>query len=155
METIQLHSGEQAEVYFKHDMYRADISGRHYCSQDKNVLLRCISECHTAVIPETVPEPIIPVAEQMFRQLKTGPLEMKQSARRRLLQLAELGDEDAIKYLGSLPNKPISLQATYLAKSLGKDFIDMTFYDFSEHVNDLVLRNKLFKELTSLFEMEA
>jgi hypothetical protein len=153
METIVLQEGTQATVYYIHDMWRASIGGRDYCSQIKENLLRCISECHNAVIPEIPPEPVRPLADILFSQLKTGALEQKQDARRRLLDIASKGDEDAISYLQFLPDKKISMSARYLAKSLGKDFIDVTFAELSENVNDLVLRNKLMKELSSLFEM--
>src|SRR5208282_217641 len=140
METLVLQEGAQATVYFREGMFRSDIEGRHYCAPTRDILVRCISECHNSVIPEAPPEPVIPLADLMFKQIKTGPLEMKQSARRRLMQLAEAGDEDALGYLGRLPDKQLSFQAKYLAKSLGRDFIDLTFQDFSANVHDLVLR---------------
>jgi hypothetical protein len=153
MEIIVTQEGTQATVYHLYNMWRSDIDGRHYCSQTKDALLRCISECHNVIIPETPPEPVRPLADILFSQLKTGALEQKQDARRRLLDIATKGDEDAIAYLQFLPEKKISMSAKYLAKSLGKDFIDVTFAELSENVSDLVLRNKLMKELSGLLEI--
>jgi hypothetical protein len=154
MELITLQDGGQTTIAFSHEMWRADIAGVHYCSQTKADLLRSISECQQAVIPEKIPEPVRPVADILFDELKHGGLEQKQGARRSLLQMAQNGDEDAIQYLDFLPNKPLSFSAKYWAKSIGKEFIEVTYADLVENVHDLVLRNKLMSELISLFKIE-
>jgi hypothetical protein len=154
METVVLFDGTQTTVYYAFNMWRSEIDGRAYCAQTKENLLRCIGECYSSVVPEKEPEPVIPLADILFKQIKTGKLEQKQSARRELLKIAKAGDEDAIKYLGRLPEKKISLQAKYLAKSLNKDFYEVTFYDLSENVSDLVLRARLVRELERLFEIK-
>ena len=153
METFNLQGGTQVSVAYEHSMWRATISGTHYCAQHKHDLLRCISECQTAVIPELPPVPIRPAADILFDDLKYGGLEQKQRARRTLIQLANSGDEAAVHYLDFLPVKKLSFQAKYWAKNIGKDFIDVTYADLVEHVHDLVLRNKLMEELTGLFKI--
>jgi len=134
-------------------MWRCDLNGTHYCAQHKHDLLRCISECQTAVIPDVPPVPVRPAADILFDDLKYGGLEQKQRARRTLIQLAENGDESAVQYLDFLPNNKLSFSAKYWAKSIGKDFIDITYADLVEHVSDLVLRNKLMNELADSFKI--
>src|SRR5208283_1860623 len=116
-------------------------------------LLRCISECQTSVLPDVPPVPIRPAADILLDDLKFGGLEQKQRARRTLIQLAENGNESAIQYLDFLPNNKLSFSAKYWSKSIGKDFIDVSYADLVEHVSDLVLRNKLMDELASLFKI--
>jgi hypothetical protein len=155
METAYLQGGNPVNIAYIHSMWRCDLNGVHYCAQHKHDLLRCISECTTAVIPEAIPEPIRPAVDILFDDLKFGGLEQKQRARRTLLQLANAGDETAVQYLDFLPVKKLSFQAKYWAKAIGKDFLDITYADLVEHVHDLVLRNKLVSELTGLFKIEG
>lgn len=151
METVYLHNGSSLNIRFIHSMWRVDIDGIHYCSQNISDLIRCVSECTTAVTPESIPEPIRPAADILFDELKNGGLEQKQRARRTLLQLANAGNESAVHFLDSLPDNKLSFSAKYWAKNIGKDFIDITYADLSQHVHDIVLRNKLMQELTNLF----
>jgi hypothetical protein len=154
MEIVNLQGGNQAVIEFSHNMWRSNVGGTHYCAQHKLDLLRCISECSSAVIPDIIPEPIRPAADILFDDLKYGGLEQKQRARRTLIQLAGNGDEMAVHYLDFLPTKKLSFQAKYWAKNIGKEFIDVTYADLVEHVSDLVLRNRLMSELSGLFKIE-
>lgn len=135
-------------------MWRCELPDRHFIASTRDDLLRCISECYRAVIPEIKETPPRPIADLMYDQLTTGTLELQQNARRTLIALANGGNEKAKDIVGRLPKKALSFQAKYYAKHVGKEFHELTFQDLSEHVTDIVLREKLVAELANQFKLE-
>jgi hypothetical protein len=151
IETVVLKDGTLADLYFSHEMWRADVNGVHYCAPDLEILYRIVH-----VVPQVEPEPIRPLSELLYEKLRKGTLEEKQSARQQLIDLVKNGDESAIQYLDKLPDTPVSRNARYITMVLGKEeFEKLTFADLSANVPDLVLRNKLMSELESRFKLDA
>lgn len=154
MEHVNLQNGSKAPIAFHNEMWRCSVDGMHFISATKKDLIRCITEVRSAVIPEIPVEPPRPIADLMYEQLLKGTLDQKQSARRTLVGLANGGNDRAAEIVKRFCKKPLSHQAKYHAKSIGKDFIDLTNTDLTEHVNDIVLRTKLMDELASHFKLE-
>src|SRR5437660_942 len=91
---------------FEHEMWRVEVDGKHYCSENKELLKHGLKQLGISVI-----EPVVEViddrtdVEKLIELLRisTTPLPDRQDILLRITYLADRGDEQAKKIVKSIP----------------------------------------------------
>lgn len=136
---ILLNGGGEVHPRFTNGMWRADVEAYHFCSQTKEGLIRALACRYSfSVHYEKAHVPELRGAEKHLHTLRNShSLEEKQAARR---DLKQYGYEHLFV-------RELSAAAKQIAEKLNKEFLDMTVQELTQHVNDIVLRNRLITEL--------
>lgn len=143
-------AGLEVHPVHKSGMWRVTVGELHFCSQSQEGLQGALaSHHHTLVQFPDEPKPRVDPAQPLIETLKTGTLPERQSAVADLRQLAIQGSAIAQAALSKLAMKPPpSREAANYARLIGKDFSEITHAELTQHVNNVVLRNKLIEELS-------
>lgn len=139
------------ELKERNGSWSVTVDGRHYCAPTKQLLIQGLKRMLSFDEPREEPRAIPPF--EYFYDLLTlpsSPLTARQLARRRLMEMATIGDSLAQEVVRKMNEKPEpSLEARNVTREIGKpDFSDVTHEELVEYVHNIVLRNKLIHELS-------
>lgn len=146
--------GREVVPRFTHEMWRADVGDKHFCSQTLDGLISGIQGFHSATIvhphvhhpPETVLTRLVKIMRGVH------PLQHKQDALKQLMTMMD--EPEARLIVNAISAKQLSRDALRTSVLCEKEFVFITVAEFTEKIKNLVLRAKLIGELAELYRLD-
>jgi hypothetical protein len=143
------------QLIYHQGMWRAEVGGKHYCAQTKELLKLGLKHVGISVSePQYIEFDDRTPTEVYIDVLRSpeSPLLVKQETLIRLFTLANQGDPLAEELVNAIPTDR-SFDAQYYTKQIGKtDFLFVGVAELHEYVDNIVLRSKLITELGNLYK---